>query len=541
MKKKNMIAATMCMSLLAGCGTSSSTTSTTSVSSDKTINIAVMNDMTTMDTSLMTDETSFNMASLCQSGLTQFGEDKEVHPDLAESWDVSDDGLTYTFHLRDGIQWSNGEAITANDFVYGFRRLVDPNTASEYSYIMSSLNVVNADAVISGEKSVEELGVEAEDDQTFVVHLTVPSTVFISCMTNPQFYPLNEEFVEEQGDQYALTPENMLYSGVYTMTDWSSGNHYTFTHNDAYWDEENYPQETINVELVQETQTATLMYESGSLDFLTLTGEMVEQYKDTEGYQAILTSGIWWLAPNMEDEYLSNENLRKAISYSINREELTENVLKTGAVEADGLIAKDLVSSSDGTDFRDIAGDYTEYDPDKASEYYKKAVEELGKDAVIEIMYDDAADSSKVATTLEQMITECCEGITVTLSSNPKKTRISKMLEHDFSIGLTRWVPDYADPQSYLDIMMSTASMNFGSYNNAEFDALEMKATRGEDSTDVDKRFNDLVEAERILIEEDQGIIPLYQEGGAVLVNPDVTGYIPLVLGTGTWRHMTKA
>ena len=540
MKTKSMIAAMMCVAMLAGCGTNNSTSTKASSSSDKTVNIAIMNDLLTMDQTIATDESSFSMISLCQSGLVQYGEDKQVHPDLAESWDVSEDGLTYTFHLRDGIQWSNGQPITAADFVYAFQRLVDPEVASEYSYLMSSLNVVNAQDVIDGKKSVDELGVEATDDATFVVHLSVPCTFFVSVMTSPQFYPLNKEYVTSQGDQYALSIDNMLYSGIYTMTDWSSGNHYTFTHNDKYWDAKNYPQETINVELVQETQTATMMYESGSLDFLTLTGEMVDQYKDTDGYQTTLTSGIWYLDPNMDDEYLSNANLRQAISYAIDRKTLCDDVLKTGAIEADGLVAKDLVYNTEGKDFRDVAQDYSSYDPDKAQEYYKKAVEELGKDAQIDILYDDAADASKVAANLEQMITDACPGITVTLSAKPKKTRISKMMEHDFSIGLTRWVPDYADAQSYLDTFTKGTSMNFGNYDNQEFNTVMKNGTSGTDASDADKRFKDMVEAEKILIGEDHAMIPLYQEGGAVLINPNVTGYIPLVLGTGAWRHMTK-
>lgn len=539
MKIRNVAALTMCISMMVGCS-SASGASSGKKEDDNTINIAIMNDMMTMDSSIVSDESSYSLISLCQSGLTQFGEDKKVHPDLAESWDVSEDGLTYTFHLRDGIVWSNGDPITANDFVYGFQRLVDPDTASEYSYLMSSLNVENAQDVIDGKKSVDELGVEAKDDQTFVVHLTVPCTFFEACMTNPQFYPLNKKYVESQGDQYALSVDNMIYSGVYTMSDWVAGNHYTFTHNDSYWDQENYPQQTMNVSLVQEAQTAEMMYESGSLDFMNLTGEMVEQYKDTEGYQSTLTAGVWWLAPNMEDAYLSNENLRRAISYAIDRKTLAEDVLKTGAVEADGLIASGLVTDSKGNDFRDVAEDYTEYDVKKASEYYAKAVKELGKDAVVDIIYDDADDSSKVAANIQQMLNDACPTMTVTLSANPKKTRISKMLDHDFSLGLTRWVPDYADAQSYLDTFLTSSSMDFGQYNNPKFEALETKATSGEDAADADKRFEDMIEAEKILIGEDQGMIPLYQEGGAVLVNPKVKGYIALVLGTGAWRHMHK-
>ncbi len=549
MKFRKMMCAAAAV-MLAGCSASESAaaasasesgqTETAGTAGSQPIVIAVTNDMTTMDSSLVTDETSFSMLSLCESGLVQFDENKELAPDLAESWDVSEDGLTYTFHLRDGIVWSDGTPITASDFVYSWRRLVDPDTASEYSYIMESIHVVNAQAVIDGSMDPAELGVEAPDDSTFVVHLDVPCSFLLFCMSNPQFYPLPESFVEAQGDQYALSPDNMLYSGVYTMTGWVTGNSYTFTHNDSYWDAANYPQQEIVISYIQDSQTAMLQYDSGNLDLVTLTGDMIDRYKDEDGYLSTLTSGVWWLAPNMEDADLSNAKLREAISYAVDRQTICESVLKTGAIEADGLIAKDVSAGPDGTDFRKAAGDLTEYDPDKAAECYAEAVKELGHDANVEILYDDTDETSKVAENLQQMIQNACPGITVTLSPKPKKTRIEFMLSHDFSMVLTRWVPDYADPQSYLDIMKTGASMNGGQYSNTEFDELETKATSGEDAADAEARFRDMIEAENILVAQDHGIIPIYQEGGAIMVNPSVKGYLSLVIGTGSYRHMVK-
>ena len=405
---------------------------------------------------------------------------------------------------------------------------------------MESIHVVNAQAVIDGSMDPTKLGVEAPDDSTFVVHLDVPCSFLLFCMSNPQFYPLPESFVEAQGDQYALSPDNMLYSGIYTMTGWVTGNSYTVTHNDSYWDAANYPQQEIVISYIQDSQTAMLQYDSGNLDLVTLTGDMIDRYKDEDGYLSTLTSGVWWLAPNMEDADLSNANLREAISYAVDRQTICESVLKTGAIEADGLIAKDVSAGPDGTDFREAAGDLTEYDPDKAAECYAEAVKELGHDANVEILYDDTDETSKVAENLQQMIQNACSGITVTLSPKPKKTRIEFMLSHDFSMVLTRWVPDYADPQSYLDIMKTGASMNGGQYSNTEFDELETKATSGEDAADAEARFRDMIEAENILVAQDHGIIPIYQEGGAIMVNPSVKGYLSLVIGTGSYRHMVK-
>lgn len=542
MNYKKVMTCAMAMTMVAGCSSGSASTSSSKSGTPGAtpVKIAIENDMNTMDSSIATDGSSLSLIEFCQSGLTQNGTDGKSTGDLAESWDVSEDGKTYTFHLRDGIKWSNGTPITADDFVYGFQRLVDPDTASEYNYLATAVNIENAADVISGDKKPEELGVEATDDSTFVVHLSAPCSFFVSLLSFPEFFPLNKDYVESKGDQYALSPDDMIYSGIYTMTDWQQGNSYTFTHNDQYWDADNYKQQEIVVQFSQEIQSTVMEYEQGNVDYVALSGEMVDMYKDDPGFQNISQASVWYLCYNMDDASLYNENLRRAIGYSINRDSITDDVLKTGATAIDGLVGKGVVENSEGTDFRDIAGSYETYDPDKAAEYYKKAVAELGEDPTVEILYDNASDSTKMAENIQQMIETACDGIKVTLSPEPKKTRIQMMFAQDFSIGLTRWGPDYADPQSYLDLFTTGASMNFGNYSNADFDALETKATKGEDVNDSDKRLEDMAQAERILIEDDAAIAPICQEGGAILINPDVEGYIPLVIGAGSWRHFTK-
>ena len=542
MNYKKVMTCAMAMSMVAGCSSGSASTSSSKSGTPGAtpVKIAIENDMNTMDSSIATDGSSLSMIAFCQSGLVQNSRDGKITGDLAESWDVSEDGKTYTFHLRDGIKWSDGTPITANDFVYGFQRLVDSDTASEYNYLASAVNIENAAECISGDKSVDELGVEAKDDSTFVVHLSAPCSFFVSLLSFPEFFPLNKDYVESKGDQYALSPDDMIYSGIYTMTDWQQGNSYTFTHNDQYWDADNNKQQQVIVQFSQEIQSTVMEYEQGNVDYVTLSGEMVDMYKDDPGFTNIKQASVWYLCYNMDDENLSNENLRRAIGYSIDRDSIVNDVLKTGATAIDGLVGADVVSNSEGKDFRDMTGDYEGYDPDKAAEYYKKAVAELGKDPTVEILYDNASDSTKMAENMQQMIQNACEGITVALSPEPKKTRIQMMFAQDFSIGLTRWGPDYADPQSYLDLFTTGASMNFGNYSNPDFDAYETKATKGEDVNNSDKRLEDMVEAERILVEEDAGIAPICQEGGAVLIFKDVDGYVPLVIGSGAWRFLTK-
>ncbi|MBR2991457.1 MAG: peptide ABC transporter substrate-binding protein [Solobacterium sp.] len=540
MKTARTVSAVCALGLMIGCGSTADVPETESAGSE-TITIAFANDITTMDQSMATDSASFDMLSLCMSGLTQYDADGEVAGDLAETWDISEDGLTWTFHLREGIKYSDGTPITADDFVYSWRRLADPETGSEYAYILDSLHIVNADAVYLGEAPVEDLGVEAADEKTFVVHLSLPCAFLGSYVSTAMLAPLNEAFVESKGDNYAMTIDDMLYSGVYKMTGWVTGSEYTFTHNENYWDAENYPQETMVIRILQDEQASSMEYLSGNLDVIPLSGELAETYSSDPGYTVNTTAATWWIMPNMNDPIASNLNLRKAIAYSIDRATICENVLKTGAIEADGVVAAGLANGPDGRDYREAAGDMTSYDPETAAEYYALAVEELGGHPSIELIYDNTDELTRVAENMQAEIQKACEGITITLRPMPKKSRIEFMLGNDFQMCLCRWAPDYADPQSYIDFFTSTSSMNGGRYTNEVYDDLAYKAAKGEDAADDEKRWNDFIEAERILVSEDYGAIPVYQEGTVYLVSPDTEGYLVLTLGTGRLRHMTKA
>ena len=231
---------------------------------------------------------------------------------IAESYDLSEDGLTYTFHLREDAKWSNGDAGTANDFVYAWRRLVNPNTASEYAFIMDVAGVKNAAAINAGEASLEELGVKAVDDYTLEVSLDLPVPYFLQLMTFPSFYPLNEAFVTEKGTDYAQSPEGLLANGPFKMTEWTQGHSFKVEKNDAYYDKDNVNLDAIEYKIMKDAQTAALEFDSGNMDIVRLSGEIVDLYKDNEAFTLIHEGYLWYIAPNEEVEELQNVNLRQA-------------------------------------------------------------------------------------------------------------------------------------------------------------------------------------------------------------------------------------
>ena len=555
---KKPLALALAAAMLAGCGgggSSSGATSTDGAASGgsasgdaSTVTVAIDADLNTMDYEIATDGNSFIMQSLVMSGLTELAADGSPLPELAESWDVSDDGLVYTFHLADA-KWSNGDPVTASDFVYAWQRLDNPDTASEYAFILDTVHIANAAAVNAGEADPSELGVKAVDDKTLEVTLTLPCDFFLSLLAFPSFFPLNQKFYEAQGDQFALSPDNLLYCGPYTMTGYQQGSGYTFEKNPDYFKADQMTDyvDKIVFRYLQDTQSAMLDYQSGNLDVVKLQGDQVDQYSGTEGFTNRMTGYLWYLSIDFntsvhpENSQFANVNLRKAMSLAIDRDTIATNVLKDGSIGADGLIPKDLATGPSGEDFREENGKLTEYNLDQAKEYYAKALEELGTDTVsFELLYEDSEASKAVAEYIQSNLKAI--GMDVTLNSKPKKTRLQLMNDKDYNVALTRWGPDYADPETYFDLFTTdNTANNSGSYSNADYDALVKAAGSGEDATDSAKRWQDYLDAEKIIVQDDPGVIPVYQNGGAMMINPKVTGIEFHSASVDSYRHIKKA
>ena len=555
---KKPLALALAAAMLAGCGgggSSSGATSTDGAASGgsasgdaSTVTVAIDADLNTMDYEIATDGNSFIMQSLVMSGLTELAADGSPLPELAESWDVSDDGLVYTFHLADA-KWSNGDPVTASDFVYAWQRLDNPDTASEYAFILDTVHIANAAAVNAGEADPSELGVKAVDDKTLEVTLTLPCDFFLSLLAFPSFFPLNQKFYEAQGDQFALSPDNLLYCGPYTMTGYQQGSEYTFEKNPDYFKADQMTDyvDKIVFRYLQDTQSAMLDYQSGNLDVVKLQGDQVDQYSGTEGFTNRMTGYLWYLSIDFntsvhpENSQFANLNLRKAMSLAIDRDTIAANVLKDGSIGADGLIPQDLATGPSGEDFREENGKLTEYNLDQAKEYYAKALEELGTDTVsFELLYEDSEASKAVAEYIQSNLKAI--GMDVTLNSKPKKTRLQLMNDKDYNVALTRWGPDYADPETYFDLFTTdNTANNSGSYSNADYDALVKAAGSGEDATDSAKRWQDYLDAEKIIVQDDPGVIPVYQNGGAMMINPKVTGIEFHSASVDSYRHIKKA
>lgn len=529
---KKLLASTLTLAMLAGCssgGGNGSAANTSGGNGDNSVTIATDTDILSMNSSTSTDGTSFSALTMCQSGLTQLDEKNVPVSDLAENWDVSDDGLEYTFHIRKDAKWSDGTALTANDFVYAWNRLIDPNTASDYAFLIDKNAESNTTNVVDW---------EAVDDNTFKVTLSKPCDFFLSLCAFPSLFPLNEKYVEEQGDQYALSCDNMLYSGPYKMTDWTASTSWKFEKNDQYWDAANYKDnvDTANWRLVQ-GQSAILDYQAGNIDYVKLTSEVIDDYAGKDDVVTSLGGFSWYLSLNFHNEYLANANIRKAIAYGIDTDKMCSSVLKDGSVPLEGIVTKTTTANAEGTDFRDISGTVVlDYDADKAAEAFEAGCKELGVDSIsLEFLYEDADVSKNVAAYVMDALEKV--GFTMEAKCEPKKSRLQDMQNDNYTMALHRWGPDYADPQTYMDLFVTGASNNYGHYESKDYDSLINKALNA-DAADSDARWEDFAEAEKVLVNEDVAIVPLYQSGTTALQNKKLTGIQFHGAGVDSYRHM---
>lgn len=492
--------------------------------STKYLRISEDVDLITIDKDVAVDGLSFEQITDTNEGLyIKNGEGKLV-PALAQSYKVSDDGLTYTFTLRDA-KWSNGDKITANDFVYSWRRIVDPKIASEYSFIAGVAGIKNADDIVAKKKQKEELGVTAKDDHTLVVQLERPVAFFLSLTAFPTFVPLNEKFVTEQGSNYGTSPSTVLASGPYKLKSWNKGYGFVLEQNQNYYDAKNVKLAGLDYRTIKENQTAALKFDSNELDIAKISAELVDKYKTNKAFTQVKGDFVWYAALNEKNEIFSNLNARKAFQHAINKQYIVDTILNDGSKVANFLVPTGLGNGPDNKDFRSSAGsNYAKYDVTEAKKDWETAKKELGKSNVtIELLFDDSDTVKKTAEFIQAELETNLSGLKVTLKSQPKKNRQQLMQKGEYQVALTRWGPDYDDPLTYLDLFVTGSTYNSINYSNASYDKL-IKSTSTDLATNAKERWNAFINAEKTLLEDDAAIAPLFQTGGVYLINTNITG-----------------
>ncbi|MBD8067269.1 peptide ABC transporter substrate-binding protein [Devosia sp. PTR5] len=464
-------------------------------------------------------------------------------PGQAESWDISDDGLVYTFHLRDGIKWTDGEPVTADDFVFAMQRLMDPKTASEYAYLQYPIK--NAQAINSGEMTdLNELGVKAIDDKTLEITLEAPTPFFIEALTHYTAFPVPKHLVEEFGDDWTKM-DHIVANGPYKIVEWLPGSYVHSVKNEDYYDAANVQIDEVYYNVLEDQAAALNRYRAGEFDILTdFPSDQYQWMQDNLPGEAHVAPflGVYYYVMNQEKPPLDDVRVREALSISVLRDVIGPDILGTGELPAYGWVPP-------GT------GNYVEnaYMPEWAQMPYEERVakaQELLKEAgygpdnplTLQLRYNTNDNHQRIAVAIAAMWEPL--GVKVELFNSEVAVHYDALRAGDFQVGRAGWLLDYNDPSNTLDLLktgtMQDGTMNWGNnygrYSNEEFDTLLDQASTEQD---LAKRGEVLAQAEKIAMDE-FAALPIYWYVSKNVVKPYIEGFEDNAKDIHRTRWLTK-
>lgn len=529
MKKKLTLGLAMIMAssmALAGCASKTETTGGTATGSeattgetgtdsdedyvlaaDQTLRYNLGADPLTLDPQLNSATDASHIINNVFEGLMR-EKDGEVVPGIAESYTLSEDGLVYTFTLRDAT-WADGQPVKAGDFEFAWKRGANPATASEYMYLFESANILNAGAIAKGEKSIDELGVKAIDDKTLEVTLSAPTDYFLGLTGFATLMPVREDMVDDEG-AWAKDTAKYIGNGPFKMSEYKMGDQIVLVKNENYWNAENVNLEKIVMYMIVDESTAHTRYTAGELDVNELipTDEIPTLIAEDPTFYIMPKIGTYYYAFNMNNEALKDARVRQALSLAINREQIVKEVTKGGQKVAYGFMPEGI-TDNEGKSFTETAGDYG-VNPKGDVEKAKALLAEAGyPDGAglpeIEILYNTSESHKLIAEAMQEMWKQNL-GVNVKLTNQEWAVFQETTNNNAFdSLARRGWIGDYNDPQTMLEIFESTNTQNIGRYSSETFDT-EMQLSR---ETMGAERMEHLYKAHDILM-EDMPIIPVY-------------------------------
>lgn len=475
-----------------------------------------------LDPHIAEDTASSHIQRDIFEGLISEAPNGDLVPGVAERWDISDDGLRYIFHLRKNARWSNGDPVTAQDFVFSWRRLVNPETASNYALMLAP--VVNSEAIIRGDLPPEELGVTALDDHTLQVDLRVVTPYFLGVLTHSTTYPVHFPSFKEHGSRFTR-PGNLVSNGAYQLAEWEVQSHIKVIRNPHYWDNTNttieevyfYPGEDLNAEV--------LRYRAGGLDMTTnsLPAGQMRWLRQNLGDELHISPylGIYYYGFNMEQPPFKDSplGLRKALSMTIDREIITEKLLNNGSIPAYSFVPPGVL------DYESYEYDWKNMDQEarlaEARRLYKEAGYSEDNPLRVELRYNTDQNHKRIALAIAAMWKQNLGVITEIINQEWKvflDVRSQRRITQTFRMG---WIGDYNDAYSFLELGLSYNSMNDSGYNNPTYDALLASSFEADSSS---HRAAIMHEAEGVIL-NDYPIVPIYYYVSARLVKPYVGGF----------------
>lgn len=505
-------------------GTETADVATPAATGDKELAVQIGPDPETIDPALNSAVDGGNMLLHAFECLLTVGQDGTLQPGQAETWETSEDGLTWTFHLRDGLKWSDGTPLTANDFVYSWQRVCDPAVAAPYAETVLGM-VKGYDEAIAGD--ITALAVSAPDDLTLVVELSAPCSYFGSLAAFATLSPVQQATVEANGDAWAVAPETYVSNGPFYMTEWVPGSHITFSKNPNYWNADAIKLDRLKFLLIEDSNAAYSAYQTG--EALMIKDVPTEEIPSLEGNGEFYVDpiiGTYYLSLNLTEEVFQDARVRQALSLAIDREYVAGTLMQGTYTAASNFMGPGWVDT-DGSEFMANANggqpyiDVTDYEGNlaKAKELLAEAGYPDGEGfPTISYTTNDAGYHKVVAEYLQQAWAELGITLDVNIVEWASFTPMRRAQEYDAA--RNGWVGDYSDPSNMLELFYSSNGNNDGKFSNAEFDAaIDLSRT----TLDAAERSQALHTAEDILMEE-AGCIPVAYYNDFWLQSDKITG-----------------
>ncbi len=485
------------------------------------LNVTVSEEIPSLDTAKTMDGTSAHVMQNLFEGLYILNDQDQPIPAVAKSFKRSEDGKKYTFDLRKDAKWSNGDNVTANDFIFAWKRAINHETASQYAYML--FYVKNAKEINKGTMPLDALGVKAINDYKLEVELEQPIPYFLQLLTLPIYLPQHESFLKEQGKNYALEPSNLIYNGPFVLEKWKHEQEFQLKKNATYWDQKKVKLDEINFQIVKDTMTVVNLYEAGDLDRVPINSQFVDKYKGSKELHMSSEPGIAMLRFNEQNNALANKKVRQSISLALNKEELVAHFINNGAKPASGLVPAGHINEETGKDFRKESGNLSSYDLQNAKKIWDEAKKELGVEQVkLEFLTFEQDNAKRMAEYIKGDLEKTLQGLTIQIKQQPFKQKLQLEQTGDYDISMANWGPDYKDPISYLELFTTGNLNNKMNYSNLHYDKLIKKA-KTDFVLEPEKRWGALLEAEQVLL-EDAAVAPLYQIGSAYVQKDYVKG-----------------
>ncbi|MCD2347629.1 peptide ABC transporter substrate-binding protein [Clostridium guangxiense] len=497
-------------SLLSGCGSQSTTKNT-----QQAITYNLGANPKTIDPGLNSSVEGGIVIANAFEGLTEVDANNQPHPGIAKSWDESDGGKHYVFHLRKNAKWSDGKVVTAKDFEYAWKRALAPETASDYAYQLYYLK--NGEAYNGNKVSADQVGVKATDDYTLDVQLENPTPYFLSLLAFQTYMPLRQDIVSKNANGWALKASTYVSDGAFKLQTWKQNSKLEFVKNPYYWNKSVVKLDKLTYTVLNDATSYMSAFESGQVDIIDTppaeqTPTLLKQGK-AKTYPNI---GTYYYGFNLDPKAkldpavakaMDNVNVRKAISLAIDRNSLVKNVVKGGQIPSTSFVPSGMVGS-DGKDFKQKEYFQAKGDVSQAKQLLSQAGYPDGKGfPTIELMYNSDGNNPDIAQAIQAMLKKNLN-INVTLRAVERKIQLDETTKRTYA-GISRngWSADYADPMTFLDMWVTSSGNNVTGYSNPAYDKLIAKAKA---ETDTTKRFDEMHQAEDILM-NDMPVVPLYE------------------------------